>query len=123
MKIIHSVQAPQPIGPYSQAVVHQGILYTSGQGPLDPQSGTIPEGIEAQTDLTCRNISSILSASNSNFSDVIKTTCFLNNMADFKNFNKIYSQYFISNPARSCVAVKELPSGFLCEIEVISISH
>ena len=122
MKIIETLKAPNPIGPYSQGIVHQGMLYSSGQGPLDPKTNIIPDNIRSQAELTCRNIEAILIAGNSNFSKVIKTTCFLRDMADFKVFNEIYAKYFVSKPARSCIAVKDLPKGFLCEIEVVAIS-
>ncbi|MCP9313752.1 Rid family detoxifying hydrolase [Liquorilactobacillus satsumensis] len=123
MKIINTSQAPQAIGPYSQAIIHQGMLYISGQGPLFATTKEIPEGITAQAQLACQNVEAILTAGKSDFQQVIKTTCFLSDMHDFNQFNQVYGKYFISKPARSCVAVKDLPAGILCEIEVIAISN
>lgn len=122
MKIIETSQAPQAIGPYSQAIAHQGILYCSGQGPLSPDTNKVPSGIKAQTELACQNIAAVLKAGQSSFDQVLKTTCFLSDIKNFNDFNEVYGQYFISKPARSCFAVKDLPMGILCEIEVVSIS-
>lgn len=121
MKIIETKHAPGAIGPYSQGYVANGFVYTSGQIPVDPADGTIPEGIAAQADRSCRNVGAILEAAGTDFSKVIKTTCFLADMADFAAFNQVYAEYFVSRPARSCVAVKALPKGVLCEIEAIAI--
>lgn len=120
MKVIETAKAPGAIGPYSQGYVVNGFVYTSGQIPVDPVSGQIPEGIAAQADQSCRNVGAILEAAGSGFDKVFKTTCFLADMADFAAFNEVYAKYFVSKPARSCVAVKTLPKGVLCEIEAIA---
>jgi len=120
MKIIETLDAPGAIGPYSQGYRVNGFVYTSGQIPVDPATGEIPEGIAAQTHQSCKNIGAILKAAGVDFSKVFKTTCFLADMGDFAEFNQVYAQYFISKPARSCVAVKSLPKGVLCEIEAIA---
>ena len=120
MKIIVSQDAPKAIGPYSQDVVSNGIVYISGSAGVDPETGKLLEGIEQQTEQAIKNIEAILKAAGTDFSKVVKTTCFLQDMADFSVFNGIYEKAFISKPARSCVAVKELPAHFLCEIEVIA---
>lgn len=119
-KIIETPNAPGAIGPYSQAIVVNGMLYTSGQIPVVPATGEIPEGIAAQAEQSCKNVGAILSAAETNFENVVKTTCFLADMADFAAFNEVYARYFISKPARSCVAAKALPKGVLCEIEAIA---
>ena len=121
MKIIETPNAPGAIGPYSQGYVVNGFVYTSGQIPVEPVSGEIPEGITAQATQSCKNVGAILEAAGADFSRVIKTTCFLANMEDFAEFNRVYAEYFVSKPARSCVAVKELPKGVLCEIEAIAV--
>ena len=121
MKPIATEKAPGAIGPYSQGYRVNGLVYTSGQIPVDPKSGEIPEGIEAQTHQSCQNIGAILEAAGVDFTKVFKTTCFLADMADFAEFNRVYAQYFVSKPARSCVAVKSLPKGVLCEIEAIAV--
>ena len=118
--VISTNNAPGAIGPYSQGYVVNGFVYTSGQIPVDPVSGQIPEGIAAQADQSCRNVGAILEAAGSGFGKGIKTTCFLADMADFAAFNEVYAKYFVSKPARSCVAVKTLPKGVLCEIEAIA---
>lgn len=120
MQIIHTENAPGAIGPYSQAVVTGGLVYTSGQIPVDPATGAVPEGIAAQADQSCRNVGAILTAAGSGFDKVVKTTCFLADIADFAAFNEVYAGYFVSKPARSCVAVKDLPRGVLCEVEAIA---
>ena len=120
MKIISTPNAPAAIGPYSQGYEVNGLVYTSGQIPVDPVSGTVPEGIEAQAHRSCKNVGAVLEAAGAGFSNVFKTTCFLADMADFAQFNGVYEQYFVSKPARSCVAVKTLPKGVLCEIEAIA---
>lgn len=120
MKIIATDKAPGAIGPYSQGFEANGFVYTSGQIPVDPATGNIPEGIAAQAEQSCRNVGEILKAAGSSFEKVIKTTCFLADMGDFTAFNEVYAQYFVSRPARSCVAVRELPKGVLCEIEAIA---
>jgi reactive intermediate/imine deaminase len=120
MKVIATDKAPGAIGPYSQGYISNGFVYTSGQIPVDPASGDIPEGIEAQTAQSCKNVGAILEAAGSGFDKVIKTSCFLADIADFAAFNGVYAEYFTSKPARSCFAVKDLPKGVLCEIEVIA---
>lgn len=120
MNVIVSQNAPKAIGPYSQAMVSNGMLYISGTAGVDPQTGKLQEGIEAQTEQAVKNIAAILEAAGTDFSKVVKTTCFLYDMKDFAAFNATYEKAFISKPARSCVAVKELPAHFLCEIEVIA---
>ena len=121
MKIIATDKAPGAIGPYSQGYCVNGLVYTSGQIPVDPKTGEIPEGITAQTHQSCKNVGAILEAAGADFSKVVKTTCFLADMGDFAQFNEVYAQYFVSKPARSCVAVKSLPKGVLCEIEAIAV--
>ena len=120
MKKVETKKAPAAIGPYSQAFISGGFIFTSGQIPVDPVSGNIPEGIEGQTRQSCENVAAILSAAGSGMDKVIKTTCFLANMEDFAAFNAVYAKYFTEKPARSCVAVKDLPKGVLCEVEVIA---
>ena len=120
MKPIVTEKAPGAIGPYSQGYAVNGLVYTSGQIPVNPQTGAIPEGIAAQTHQSCQNVGAILEAAGADFTKVFKTTCFLADMGDFTEFNQIYEQYFVSKPARSCVAVKSLPKGVLCEIEAIA---
>ena len=120
MKILETKNAPGAIGPYSQGYVVNGFVYTSGQIPVDPATGAIPEGIAAQADQSCKNVGAILEAAGVGFEKVFKTTCFLADMGDFAAFNEVYAKYFISKPARSCVAVKTLPKGVLCEIEAIA---
>lgn len=121
MQTIHTEKAPAAVGPYSQAIVHNGIVYTSGQIAINPVAGKIvATDIEGQAEQCCKNLGEVLSAAGTDFSNVIKTTCFLAEIADFKTFNAVYEKYFISKPARSCVAVKDLPAGALCEIEVIA---
>ena len=121
IKKIHTDNAPAAIGPYSQAIVCGNILFTSGQVPINPATGEVEaEGIEAQAHQSCKNVGAVLEAGGADFSKVFKTTCFLADMADFAAFNAVYEQYFISKPARSCVAVKTLPKNVLCEIEAIA---
>ncbi|MBR2311179.1 MAG: RidA family protein [Oscillospiraceae bacterium] len=121
MQIISTEKAPGAIGPYSQGFIVNGFVYTSGQIPVDPASGNIPDGIAAQAEQSCKNVGAILEAAGSGFDKVFKTTCFLADMADFAVFNEVYAKHFISKPARSCVAVKTLPKGVLCEIEAIAV--
>ncbi len=121
MNIIATDKAPGAIGPYSQGYEVNGVVYTSGQIPVNPATGEIPEGIAAQADQSCKNVGAILEAAGSGYDKVFKTTCFLAEMADFAAFNEVYAKYFTSKPARSCVAVKDLPKGVLCEIEAIAI--
>ena len=117
MKIISTPNAPAAIGPYSQAIVTGNLIYCSGQIPVDPVTGNIPEGITAQAEQSCRNVAAVLEAAGSDLTKVIKTTCFIADMADFAAFNEIYAKYFTGKPARSCCAVKTLPKNVLCEIE------
>ena len=121
MKIVETKNAPAAIGPYSQAYVFNGVVYTSGQIPVNPADGTIPEGIEAQAEQSCKNVGAVLDAAGTGLDKVIKTTCFLADMADFAAFNVVYAKYFVSKPARSCIAAKNLPKGVLCEVEAIAI--
>ena len=121
MNLLQTSNAPGAIGPYSQGYEANGFVITSGQIPVDPVSGTVPEGISAQAEQSCKNVGAILESAGTGFERVIKTTCFLADMADFAAFNEVYARYFISKPARSCVAVRELPKGVLCEIEAIAL--
>ena len=120
MNVIATEKAPGAIGPYSQGFVTNGFVYTSGQIPVNPADGTIPAGIAAQAQQSCKNVGAILEAGGSSFEKVVKTTCFLADIADFAAFNEVYAKFFTSKPARSCVAVKGLPKGVLCEIEAIA---
>ena len=113
-------KAPAAIGPYSQGFEVNGFVYTSGQIPVDPATGEVPAGIAAQAEQSCKNVGAILEAAGAGFDKVFKTTCFLADMGDFAAFNEVYAKYFTSKPARSCVAVKDLPKGVLCEIEAIA---
>lgn len=124
MQKINTTKAPAAIGPYSQAMVLNGILYTSGQIPLDPTSGAVVEGgIKEQTIQVMKNLEAVLEEANSSFEKVLKTTCFLSDMANFIAFNEVYAEYFTGKPARSCVAVRELPKGVLVEVEVIAVTE
>ena len=119
MKKIATDNAPAAIGPYSQGIVAGGFLYASGQIPINPANGQIEaEGIEAQAEQVMKNIGAILEAAGTDYAHVVKTTCFLAEMADFAAFNGVYEKYFTEKPARSCVAVKQLPKNVLCEVEV-----
>ncbi len=109
MKVIATEKAPGAIGPYSQGFIAGGFVYTSGQIPVNPADGTVPEGIAAQTAQSCKNVGAILEAAGSGYDKVIKTTCFLADIADFAAFNEVYAKYFTSKPARSCVAVRICP--------------
>lgn len=121
MKILETKNAPGAIGPYSQGYEVNGFIYTSGQIPVNPATGAIPEGIAAQAEQSCRNVGAILESAGAGFDKVFKTTCFLADMGDFAAFNEVYAKFFTSKPARSCVAVKDLPKGVLCEVEAIAI--
>ena len=122
MNKIHTEKAPAAVGPYSQAVEAGGMIYTSGQIPLDPESGQLVDGdIKQQADRAIKNVIAVLEAAGTSADKVIKTMCFLADMDDFADFNEIYAGYFTEKPARSCVAVKSLPKGALCEIDVIAI--
>ncbi len=125
MEKIFTDKAPAAIGPYSQAMVVGSLVYTSGQIPINPASGEIEAtDIVGQTEQVCRNLEAVLTAAGASLTSVVKTTCFLADMADFAAFNSVYSKYFTACPARSCVAVKALPKGSLVEIEAIAeISH
>ena len=120
-KVIDTKNAPAAIGPYSQALLHNGLLFASGQIPVNPATGEIAgETIEAQAKQVMKNVDAILVEAGLTAKDVIKTTCFIADMADFAAFNAIYGEYFTGKPARSCVAVKTLPKNVLCEVEVIA---
>jgi len=121
MKTVSTEKAPAAIGPYSQAKIINGLVFCSGQIPIDPATGNIEAGnIEDQTRQACLNVKAILEAAGSDLDKVIKSTCFLADMKDFQAFNGVYGEFFTGKPARSCVAVKDLPKGALCEIEVIA---
>ena len=123
MKVIATKNAPAAIGPYSQAYAVNGFLFTSGQVPLDPATGAVVgSSIEEQAEQACKNIGASLEAAGSGFGKVVKTTCFLADMKDFAAFNAVYEKYFVSKPARSCVAVRELPKQVLCEVEAIALA-
>lgn len=120
-KIITTDKAPAAIGPYSQAIVVGNIVYTSGQIPIDPESGAIETtDITMQTEQVMRNLAAVLEAAGSSFEKVVKTTCFLADISLFSRFNEVYAKYFTNMPARSCMAVKDLPKGALVEVEVIA---
>lgn len=124
MKIISTKDAPKAVGPYSQAVLMNGVLYASGQIAINPEDQTFVNGdIVVQTEQIVKNISAVLKAADMDFKNVVKTTCFLADIKDFLDFNAVYEKYFISQPARSCVAVKDLPKGALAEIEVIAVKN
>ncbi len=123
MNVLETTKAPGAIGPYSQGYEVNGIVYTSGQIPVNPENGQVPEGIAAQAEQSCKNVGAILEAAGTGFENVFKTTCFLADMADFAAFNQVYATYFTSKPARSCVAVKSLPKDVLCEIEAIAVKN
>ena len=120
MKVISSSNAPAAIGPYSQGFVVGNLVISSGQIPVNPENGEIPADISAQAEQSCKNVKAVIEAGGSDISKVVKTTCFLADMADFATFNSVYEKYFTSKPARSCVAVKTLPKNVLCEIEAIA---
>lgn len=119
--IISTSNAPGAIGPYSQGIVAGQFVFTSGQIPVVPATGEIPDGISAQAEQSCKNVAAILEAAGATLEQVVKTTCFLADMGDFAAFNEVYARYFVSKPARSCVAVKDLPKGVLCEIEALAV--
>lgn len=121
IQVIHTQKAPAAIGPYSQAMILDDVLFTSGQIPVNPETGEIAgEDIASQAEQVMKNIAAILEEAGTDFAKVVKTTCFIANMEDFAAFNEVYAKYFISKPARSCVAVKTLPKNVLCEVEVIA---
>lgn len=121
MKIVATEKAPKALGPYSQGYVHNGVLYTAGQIAINPEVNDVEAiTIEAQTEQVCKNLGEVLKEAGTSFDNVLKTTCFLADMGDFAAFNEVYGKYFTSKPARSCVAVKTLPKGVLCEVELIA---
>ena len=120
-KVISTQNAPAAIGPYSQAMILNGVLFTSGQIPVDPATGEISgDTIETQAEQVMKNLGEVLKEAGSSFEKAVKTTCFLADMGDFAKFNEVYAKYFVNKPARSCVAVKTLPKNVLCEVEVIA---
>lgn len=124
MRTVSTDKAPAAIGPYSQAKIigRTGeMIFTSGQIPVDPATGAIPEGIAAQTEQACKNVKALIEQAGSDMGKVVKTVCFLSDIADFAAFNEVYAKYFISSPARSCVAVRDIPKGCLVEIEAIAL--
>lgn len=121
MEKISTEKAPMAIGPYSQAIVTGNLVFTSGQIPINPETSLVDaEGIEAQAEQVMKNLGEVLRAAGTSYEKAIKTTCFLADMADFALFNEVYARYFTEKPARSCVAVRSLPKGVLCEVEVIA---
>ena len=124
MQVIHTNDAPAAVGPYSQAIKAGNTLYMSGQIAINPAEGKIvATTIEEQTEQCCKNIEAVLKAAGTDMKHVVKTTCFLADIADFKAFNEVYAKHFISKPARSCVAVKDLPAGALCEVEALAVTE
>lgn len=120
-KIIHTENAPKAVGPYSQAVEVNGMLFISGQIPINPATGTVPEGIDAQTEQVMKNIGAILNEAGYTYQDVVKSTCLLSDIANFKAMNEVYAKYYTENPpARAAFAVRDLPLGVLVEIETIA---
>ena len=121
MKVVYTDKAPAAIGPYSQAMILNGVLFTSGQIPVDPATGEISgDTIEVQAEQVMKNLGEVLKEAGSSFENAVKTTCFLADMGDFAKFNEVYAKYFVNKPARSCVAVTTLPKNVLCEVEVIA---
>ena len=120
MKLVSTKNAPAAIGPYSQGFVVENLVFCSGQIPVNPENGDIPADIASQAEQSCKNVKAIMEAAGSDMGKVVKTTCFIADMADFATFNGVYEKYFTSKPARSCVAVKTLPKNVLCEIEAIA---
>lgn len=122
LKKISTEKAPAAIGPYSQGIIANGMLFASGQIPINPATGNVEgEDITSQAELVMKNVGALLAEAGTDYVNVVKTTCFLADMGDFAAFNEVYARYFTEKPARSCVAVKELPKGVLCEVEVIAI--
>ena len=118
---VETNKAPKAIGPYSQAVVVGNLIFTSGQIPLNPQTGVlVGNDIKEQTHRVCQNLKAVLEASGSSLENTVKTVCYLSDMTNFSEFNEVYAQYFTQKPARSCVAVKELPKGALVEVDVVA---
>ena len=120
MKLVSTKNAPAAIGPYSQGFVVGNLVFCSGQIPVNPENGEIPADIASQAEQSCKNVKAIMEAAGSDMGKVVKTTCFISDMADFATLNGVYEKYFTSKPARSCVAVKTLPKNVLCEIEAIA---
>lgn len=120
MEVVSTNNAPAAIGPYSQAIKVGNLVFCSGQIPVDPATGTVPETVAEQAEQSCRNVKALVEAAGSSMEKVLKTTCFLSDINDFAAFNEVYAKYFVSNPARSCVAVKDIPKGVKCEIEAIA---
>jgi len=121
MKVVHTDKAPAAIGPYSQAMIHGDVVFTSGQIPVDPATGeVVGDTIQIQADQVMKNLGAVLEAAGTGFDNALKTTCFLADIEDFAAFNEVYAKYFTGRPARSCVAVKTLPKNVLCEVEVIA---
>ncbi len=121
MNVVHTDNAPAAIGPYSQAIVLNGVLFTSGQIPVDPATGEVSgDTIEAQAEQVMKNLAAVAKEAGTDLANAVKTTCFLADMGDFAAFNEIYAKYFVNKPARSCVAVKTLPKNVLCEVEMIA---
>ena len=124
MKTLETKKAPAAIGPYSQAMILNGVLFTSGQIPVNPATGEINgDTIETQAEQVMKNLGEVLKEAGSSFEKAVKTSCFLADMADFAAFNAVYEKYFTSKPARSCVAVKQLPKNVLCEVEAIAVAE
>ena len=121
MKAVSTPNAPAAIGPYSQGMVTGNMVFCSGQIPVVPATGEIPEGITAQAEQSCKNVGAVLAAAGCGYENVVKTTCFIADMNDFAAFNEVYAKYFVSKPARSCCAVKTLPKIVQCEIEAIAV--
>ena len=122
MRVVATEKAPKALGPYSQGYVHNGIFYSAGQIPINPATDAIEaEDIQGQAEQVCKNLAAVLEAAGTSFDKVVKTTCFLADMGDFAAFNEVYAKYFVSKPARSCVAVKTLPKNVLCEVELIAV--
>ncbi len=120
MEVVSTNNAPAAIGPYSQAIKVGNLVFCSGQIPVDPATGNVPETVAEQAEQSCRNVKALVEAAGSSMEKVLKTTCFLSDINDFAAFNEVYAKYFVSNPARSCVAVKDIPKGVKCEIEAIA---
>ena len=121
MNVVYTKNAPDAIGPYSQAIVTNGLVFTSGQIAINPETGAVEaQTVTAQTEQVCKNITAVLDASGSSLEIVVKTVCFLRDMGDFAAFNEVYAKYFTGKPARSCVAVKELPKNVLVEIDTVA---
>ncbi|WP_036606245.1 RidA family protein [Oribacterium sp. P6A1] len=120
MEVVSTNNAPAAIGPYSQAMKVGNLVFCSGQIPVDPATGNVAETVAEQAEQSCKNVKALVEAAGSSMDKVVKTTCFLSDINDFAAFNEVYAKYFVSNPARSCVAVKDIPKGVKCEIEAIA---